>query len=163
MKRIAPLAGTLLAVLGMAGAAFASSAHTSAATTVVTTHTTSLGTILETGSGMPLYLDQGDKPPHFACTGGCLSIWPVDKAVGTLKATGAAKQSDLGTVKGPGGVKMVTYKGHPLYTFTSDSKNTPTGEADDGFYVVSPAGTKIVKTAKSTTTTSSSSTGAGYY
>ena len=84
------------------------------------TRHTSLGTILVNGSGQTLYLDVGDKPPHFACTGGCLSAWPPLKAIGTLKAEGAAKQSDLGSVKG-GGFKIVTYNGHPLYTFASDT------------------------------------------
>ena len=85
---------------------------------------------------------QGDKPPHFACLGGCLKAWPPLKATGTLKAGGGAKQADLGTVKGPGG-KMVTYKGHPLYTFVSDTSANPTsGEGVNGFFVVSPSGSQ---------------------
>ncbi len=108
--------------LALASAAFGDSARSSAAT-VVTTKKTSLGTILVTGSGRALYLDVSDKPGHPACTGGCLSIWPPLKASGTPKAEGGAKAADLGTIKIAGGVKQVTYNGHPLYTFASDTNS----------------------------------------
>src|ERR1700722_19840989 len=153
---IIPIAAAALAT---AGVALASSAHTSAASTVVNTKHTSLGTILVNGAGDTLYLDVGDKPPHFACTGACVSAWPLDKAVGKLMAKGAAKQADLGSVKGPGGVKMVTYAGHPLYTFTSDTKpGAVTGEGKNGFYVVGPNGAKITHAPTTTTTTTTTST-----
>src|SRR5262249_37162672 len=108
--------------------------------TVGTTKATSLGAILVPSSGRTLYFDTGDKPPKFACTGGCLKVWPPLKAVGTLKASGSAKQSLLGTTKGPAG-KVVTYHGHPLYTFVSDTKGGQTnGEGQNGFYAVGPSG-----------------------
>ena len=77
--------------LASAGVAFGSSAHASGASTTVTTKKTALGTILVTSTGRTLYLDKGDKPGHSACMGGCLSAWPPLKAVGTLKAGGAAE------------------------------------------------------------------------
>src|SRR5581483_893220 len=129
--------------LALAASASGQAAHSSGAT-VVMTKKTSLGTILVTGSGRTLYLDVSDKPGHPACTGGCLSAWPPLKASGTLKAEGAAKAADLGTIKIAGGIKQVTYKGHPLYTFTSDTKSgQTTGEGQNGFYAVSPNGTKV--------------------
>ena len=129
----------------LTGSAFGQSAHSSAAT-VVTTKKASLGTILVTSSGQTLYLDSGDKPGKPACTGGCLSIWPPLKASGTPKASGGAKASLLGTTKIAGGVKQVTYDGHQLYTFASDTKSNPTsGEGVSGFYVVGPSGSKITK------------------
>jgi predicted lipoprotein with Yx(FWY)xxD motif len=113
--------------------------------TVVTTKQTSLGTILVTSSGQTLYLDSADKPPHFACTGSCLKAWPPLKASGSLKAAGGAKASLLAKTKGPAG-EVVTYAGHPLYTFASDTKSDPTlGEGLNGFYVVSPSGGKVNK------------------
>lgn len=160
------LALAALVALGTTAAAFAGTAHTSASQTVVNTKKTSLGVILVNGSGQTLYLDAGDKPPHFACTGGCLQAWPPLIANGTLKAKGAAKASMLKSVKGVNGKKWVTYNGHPLYTFTSDSSSNPTsGEGVNGFYVVSPNGQKIAHAPKTTTTTtssSSSSTSKGY-
>ena len=149
-------------------AAFAALAGASSPTTVVSTAHTSLGTVLVTSAGKTLYLDTNDKPPKFACTGGCLKAWPPLKAVGTVKAAGSAKASLLGTVKGPAG-KMVTYHGHPLYTFAADTKGNPTsGEGENGFYAVSTAGSKVTKSTTTTTTTSShkykppSSGGGGY-
>ena len=148
------LVSVALGALALAGSAFGQSAHSSAAT-VVTTEKTSLGTILVTSSGRSLYLDVADKPGHPACTGGCLSIWPPLKASVTLKAAGGAKAADLATIKIAGGIKQVTYKGHPLYTFASDTKSGQTsGEGQNGFYVVSPSGSKITK--------SSSSSSGGY-
>jgi len=162
MKISGILLGSLaLAALALAGSASGQSAHTSAAT-VVTTKQTSLGTILVTGSGRTLYLDAADRPGHPACTGGCLSIWPPLKASGTPKASGGAKASMLATTKIAGGVEQVTYDKHPLYTFASATTGT-SGEGENGFYVISPSGSKITKAIKvtSTTTSSSSSAAAG--
>jgi predicted lipoprotein with Yx(FWY)xxD motif len=166
MKRIQLLlALSSIAVLGVATAAFGQSAHSSASHTVVTTKQTSLGTILVTSSGQTLYLDVGDKPGHWACTGTCATAWPVLSTSGAPKAAGKAKASELGTIK-HGKATQVTYGGHPLYTFTADSKGSPTsGEGVNGFYVVGPSGSKITKSTKTTTTTTSSSTtsaGGGY-
>jgi predicted lipoprotein with Yx(FWY)xxD motif len=136
-----------LGALALATSAFAQSARSSKAT-VVMTRKTSLGTILVTSAGRSLYLDTADKSGHPACTGSCLSIWPPLKASGPVKASGGAKAADLGTIKIAGGIKQVTYKGHPLYTFASDSKSGETsGEGQNGFYVVSPSGNKITKKA----------------
>jgi predicted lipoprotein with Yx(FWY)xxD motif len=127
----------------------------------VTTKSTSLGTILVTSSGQTLYLDSADKPGHPACTAKCLSAWPPLKASSTPKASASAKASLLGTTKIAGGVKQVTYDGHPLYTFASDSKSHPTsGQAINGFYVVSPTGAAIKKS--TTTTKKPTSTTPGY-
>ena len=151
MNRLKPLVALAsVGALALAGTAFGSTPHATAPAKIVSTKHTSLGTILVTGSGQTLYLDTGDKPPHFACTGACLKVWPPLKAIGTVKATGAAKAALLGATNGPGG-KTVTYNGHPLYTFISDNTNNPTsGEGQHGFYVVSPTGNKIAKTSTST-------------
>jgi predicted lipoprotein with Yx(FWY)xxD motif len=155
MKRRVLFIPVAVATLALASTAFGESAHSSAAGAVVSTHHTSLGTILATGSGRTLYLDSAGK-----CTGGCLAIWPPLKTSGAPKASGGAKAADLGTTKLAGG-KQVTYKGHPLYTFASDTKSGETsGEGVSGFYVVSPSGSKITKSSHTTTSSSSSS---GYH
>ena len=157
------LSAIAIGTLGLTGTALGQSAHVSTPTVVKTKHT-SFGAILVTSSGHTLYLDAADKPGHPACTGSCLSIWPPLKATGALKGSGGAKTSMLGTTKIAGGIKQVTYKGHPLYTFASDSKSSPTsGEGQNGFYVVSPAGVKITKPAKTTTGTTTTSSGSGTY
>jgi predicted lipoprotein with Yx(FWY)xxD motif len=147
-----------MAVLGVTVTASGQSARSSAAHTVVTTKQTSLGTILVTSSGQTLYLDVGDKPGHFACTGMCAAAWPALSTSGKPKAAGKAKASYLGTVK-HGTLTQVTYKGHPMYTFTADTSSSPiSGQGVNGFYVVSPGGKRITKAAKTTTSTTTTST-----
>jgi predicted lipoprotein with Yx(FWY)xxD motif len=144
-----------MAVLGVTVTASGQSARSSAAHTVVTTKQTSLGTILVTSSGQTLYLDVGDKPGHFACTGMCAAAWPALSTSGKPKAAGKAKASYLGTVK-HGTLTQVTYKGYPMYTFTADTSSSPiSGQGVNGFYVVSPGGKRISKAAKTTTSTTS--------
>jgi predicted lipoprotein with Yx(FWY)xxD motif len=159
------LTGALAALGAGATVAFAHTAHSASGAATVNTKSTKLGTILVTSSGKTLYLDVGDKPPHFACTGGCLGAWPPLTSAGKPKAAGKAKASMLSTVKN-GSVTQVTYDGHPLYTFKSDTSGNPTsGEGVNGFYVVSPSGAKITHAPSKTTTTSSSTTsssGGGY-
>jgi hypothetical protein len=78
------------------------------------------------------------------------------------QGVGGAKAADLGTIKGPGGIKQVAYKGHPLYAFAADTESNPiSGEGVDSFFVLSPSGTEITKATKTTTTSTSSSAG-GY-
>jgi predicted lipoprotein with Yx(FWY)xxD motif len=64
---------------------------------------------------------------------------------GTPKASGGVKASLLGTTKRADGTMEVTYGGHPLYRFTSDTRpGLTTGEGNDGFgadwWVVKPTG-----------------------
>ena len=162
--RRAVLVAVAIGALALAASALARSAHM-ASGTVVTTKKTALGTILVTGSGKTLYLDVHDKTGHPACKAGCLTIWPPLKASGKVTAAGGAKKADLGTIKITGGIKQVTYDKHPLYLFVSAAKGT-SGEGVNGFYVVSPSGSKIAKSTTapttSTTTPSTTSTGGGY-
>lgn len=145
MNKLWLLAATSAAtLLAGGGAALGESAHASSAATVVMTKSTSLGTILATGSGKTLYADTG------ACTGGCLQIWPPYMAKGKLKAEGQAKAADLGKKNG-----QVTYDGHLLYTFASDATGT-SGEGSGGFYVVGPSGSLIKHAPKSSGSSSSS-------
>jgi predicted lipoprotein with Yx(FWY)xxD motif len=158
LKLVAALSG--VALLVVVASAFGHSAHTSGARAVVTTKKSSaLGTILVTSSGKTLYLDSGDRPPTFACTGGCLQAWPELTTSGKPTAKGQAKASKLGTIK-RGSSTQVTYAGHPLYTFSSDTSSNPTsGEGVNGFYVVSPSGSMIKH---STASTGSGSTSSGW-
>jgi predicted lipoprotein with Yx(FWY)xxD motif len=146
------IAAAAIATLGMAGSALAMSAHSSRASAVVSTKHTSLGTILVTGSGQTLYLDVAGKAGRSV-----LAIWPPLTTTGAPKASGGAKASMLGTTKDATGTKQVTYDGHPLYTFASAATGT-SGEGVDGFYVVSPSGTKIASSTNQTTTTTSGTT-----
>ena len=154
MKRLTSVLAIASMMLGASVAlAAASNAHTAASVAVVGTRDSSLGTILVAANGHTLYLDKADPKNKSTCTGGCASAWPPLTTSGKPKAKGAAKASDLGTISDGGGVKQVTYDGHPLYFFASDTAaGQTTGQGQSGFYVVSPSGKSITK----------SSTGGGY-
>ncbi len=67
---------------------------------------------------------------------------------GAPKTEGEAVAADLGTTTGSEGTKQVTYKGHPLYWYVSDSKvGETTGQGVQSFgaawWVLSPSGSEI--------------------
>lgn len=152
MKKFAVLLAVAVSAVGAAGA-FGSSKS------VVGTAHTSLGTVLVNAKGLTLYLFEGDKGKRLGCNGKCLKAWfPV---TGTGSATGAAKASELATVKRGSGTQ-VTYGGHPLYTFVGDTKRGQVnGQAlnlnGNLWYVVSPSGSAMTASSKS----SPSSSGGG--
>jgi predicted lipoprotein with Yx(FWY)xxD motif len=81
------------------------------------------------------------------CTGGCEAVWPVFNTDLTTATLGAGlKSSDFATIINPNGIKQVTYRGWPLYTFsppgTGNTGNVPekpdsiTGEGIGGVWFV---------------------------
>ncbi len=68
--------------------------------------------------GRTLYTNTADTPTHLICTGSCLSIWPP--ILGTAKVGAGLSAGMFGTVR-RGSATQVTYQGHPLYEFSSDS------------------------------------------
>lgn len=78
-------------------------------------------TILVTNSGRSLYSLSGERKGHFICTksSGCTGVWfPLTVPTGWTPKGPVT----LGTVHRPEGSVQVTYRGHPLYTFSGDSK-----------------------------------------
>jgi predicted lipoprotein with Yx(FWY)xxD motif len=75
-------------------------------------------TVLVDAQGMTIYSLSGEQNGKFICTSSaCLQVWhPVTAS----SATPAGTVGSLGTVKRPDGTVQVTYRGMPLYTFTSD-------------------------------------------
>jgi predicted lipoprotein with Yx(FWY)xxD motif len=122
----------------------------SAATTVSTVHT-ALGTVLVAGpKRLTVYLFAADKGSKSSCSGECAQVWPPVTTKGSPRASGGALASDLGTTSRAGGVKQLTYKGHPLYYYVGDQRSgTSTGEGIDSFgaawYVLSPTGKAIMR------------------
>ena len=53
------------------------------------------------------------------CTGGCLNSWPVFYQEKITVSSGLIS-SDFGTITRDDGIKQTTYKGWPLYYFSSD-------------------------------------------
>jgi predicted lipoprotein with Yx(FWY)xxD motif len=122
---------------------------------VVSTLSTSLGTILVDTRGRTLYLFEKDRNGKSACAGQCATFWPPLLASGKPRAAGTTKASLVGTTKRADGRLQVTYNHHPLYTFAKDTKKGQTnGEGVNAFGavwdVVSPAGAKVAKQTPST-------------
>jgi predicted lipoprotein with Yx(FWY)xxD motif len=96
-------------------------AHSSRAVKVELHHT-SLGSILTTTSGLTLYVFTKDHGAHNSCVKvkECAEVWPALKTSGTPTAGAGVRASLLTSIRIEGGVKQVTYAGHPLYLFKGD-------------------------------------------
>ena len=82
--------------------------------------TTSLGKVLVDGAGMTLYTFKKDTGSVATCTGKCAALWPPLLTKGTPKAGGGVG-GNLGVTTGSG-PQQATYNGHPLYTYSGDTK-----------------------------------------
>ena len=152
---------TLAAVLVLAACSSSSksssvAAGPSSSTATVTVRSTSMGMVLSDSAGRPLYTYSGDQAgaTTSACTGGCASAWPPLTTNGTPTAgpgvTGTLSKLSSG---------QVTWNGHPLYTFASDSPGgNPTGDGVSGFHLAVASGS----TAPASTTTTKASSGYHY-
>jgi predicted lipoprotein with Yx(FWY)xxD motif len=146
---VAALAALALGALG--GIAFA------ATTKDVKTGSTSLGTVLVNKKGLTLYDLSVEKKNHFICTGSCNSTW---HPLRPRKGHSPSGVGHLSVLKRPDGTKQIAYKGHPLYTFSGDSKKGDTN--GQGFMDVGTWGVVKVKKSSSTQTqTTNTSTGGG--
>jgi predicted lipoprotein with Yx(FWY)xxD motif len=88
----------------------------------VSTASSSLGTVLVDSQGRTLYLFKADQGTKSACSGACASAWPPLRVSGKPTVGGGATAAKLGTTQRSDGKPEVTYNGHPLYTYTGDSK-----------------------------------------
>jgi len=81
-----------------------------------------LGKILVDSEGFTLYDFHKDKGGKSACYGACANVWPPLTASGAPRATSGVEAAKLGTTKRSDGTIQVTYAGHPLYTYVTDTK-----------------------------------------
>ncbi len=81
-----------------------------------------LGRILVDAKGFTLYDFHMDKGVKSSCYGSCAQVWPPLTSGGSPRADGGAEAAKLGTTRRKDGTTQVTYAGHPLYTYTADSK-----------------------------------------
>ena len=107
-----------------------------------------IGTFLVDGHGRTLYLFQKDKTARSTCSGACATDWPPLLTSGKAKASGSVRKALLGTTKRSDGSTQVTYKGHPLYTYSGDQKAGDTnGQAVSAYgarwYAVTPSGKRV--------------------
>ena len=106
-----------------------------------------LGTGLLTNRGFALYVFAPDAGRRVTCTDGCATAWPpLLVPAGQAVAAGPGVRSGLlGTAPDPGGGRVVTYHGWPLYTYLGDAvpgHAAGQGSDDDGgyWYVMRPSG-----------------------
>jgi len=118
-----------------------------------------LGLVVVDDQGRVLYSYAKDTASTSACTGGCATTWPPLTTSGTPTGSGLGATA-LATITRADGTEQVTLGGHPLYTFSGDSKPGDTnGQGTGGvWYVVGPVG-NVMKNALATTT---SQAGGGY-
>lgn len=141
------------------GSAPAAIAPTAATTKIARAHVTagpsSLGRHLMDGRGRALYLFTADRGRRSTCYGQCAAIWPPLLTHGRPAAGAGARRSLLGTTRRRDGRTQVTYAGHPLYLFVSDTRRGQvSGEGvthfGGTFLAVSPAGRALRKQAAAT-------------
>jgi predicted lipoprotein with Yx(FWY)xxD motif len=77
-------------------------------------------TILTNGNGDTLYYYKPDTATSSACTGSCASAWPPLLSPGGTPTSSSNLPGKLSVISDANGTQ-VTYNGHPLYTFASDT------------------------------------------
>ena len=113
--------------------------------TIAGAEVSGLGTVLVDAEGMTLYEFTEDKGTTSNCYGECEAAWPPLTASGKPTAGEGAMSADLGTTKRKDGTLQVTYKGHPLYTFSGDSAagEANGSELDGTWFVLNEAGSAV--------------------
>jgi predicted lipoprotein with Yx(FWY)xxD motif len=151
---LAPVAAAV-AIAGCGGASASSASSkaapskpASSATPTVALAPSKFGKILVGPNGRTLYDFVADKAMASTCYGACASLWPPLTVSGAPTAGPGLRASLLGTTKRTDGTTEVTYNGHPLYYFVSDTKpGDTTGQAINQFgapwYVLTANGTEI--------------------
>jgi predicted lipoprotein with Yx(FWY)xxD motif len=148
-----PLRLALVALLAVfAAIAVRGAAAAPSSGTVVRVAKSGLGRMLVDGRGRTLYLFEADRNGKSMCSGSCVSFWPPLVAKGKPKAGSGVSARLLGTIKRSDGRMQVTYAGHPLYTFSLDTRAGSTkGEGLNDFgahwFAVGASGRKLVKRA----------------
>ena len=165
------VATVALAACGSSAASTPSSGSGSSSTPAVAsgsgikTVSTSRGMVLANSAGHTLYWFAIDTPGKSNCNGQCASYWPPVPA-SAKAAAGASLPGALGSIKRADGSGQLTYRGHPLYTYTGD---TAAGQVNGNgisasgglWWAMTPSGAKLAA-AKPKTSSSSGSGGSGY-
>jgi predicted lipoprotein with Yx(FWY)xxD motif len=107
-----------------------------------------VGQIVVDSKGFTLYDFHKDKGTTSSCNGACAGVWPPLTTEGAPQAKGGAVASQLGTTKRSDGTMQVTYAGHPLYTYTADTKPGEVNGNDFSsygaqWYALKPSGEEV--------------------
>ena len=129
--------------------------------------TAKIGKVLTADEGRTVYLFEKDKGGKSSCYGACAQAWPPVLTTGKPKAGSGAEASKLDTAKRTDGKAQVTYYGHPLYYYVTDTKpgqTTGNGLKQFGaeWYAMNASGAKVEnKSSSKGSGGSSSSSSAG--
>jgi predicted lipoprotein with Yx(FWY)xxD motif len=95
--------------------------------------------ILTDKNGQTLYYFSKDTKGTSACTGGCVSIWPVFYDA-SLTVSEGLSPGDFSTITRADGAMQTTYKGFPLYYFHEDLQPGDTNgeKVNNVWYVAKP-------------------------
>jgi predicted lipoprotein with Yx(FWY)xxD motif len=80
------------------------------------------GRMLFDGRGRAIYLFTRERSSKSRCYGECAVAWPPVYTSGRPRARGGAAARLLGTTTRRGGRRQVTYNGHPLYYYVTDTR-----------------------------------------
>ena len=152
---------------GTTSAASSSAASSPAGTGVaIETRSGPLGTFLTDAQGKALYMFAAEASTTSACDSSCQQTWPPLTTTVSATAMSGAQASLISTVSGPNGTLQVTYAGHRLYYYASDSAPGDTkGQGFDSFgakwWLLTPSGQPITSTSGGGSSSASSSSGGG--
>jgi predicted lipoprotein with Yx(FWY)xxD motif len=141
-----------------------SAAPTTAGTSVtLKTENGTAGVWLADQAGRTLYIFTKDTGTTSTCYGACATAWPPLTTTGTVAASGSVSASQLGTTTRTDGTKQVTYAGHPLYYFQSDTSAGQTkGQGVQGvWFLLGPTGNVMKPAAPPPAPTTKPATGGG--
>ena len=88
--------------------------------TAITVRDSEFGPMLFDSRKQAIYIFENDSEGRTVCYDECAEAWPPVYTKGEPKATGAVKQSLLGTVERRDGRRQVTYAGKPLYFYAHE-------------------------------------------
>jgi predicted lipoprotein with Yx(FWY)xxD motif len=121
------------------------------ARTQVSTHSTTLGSVLVDSRGHTLYVFDLDHGTKSSCTGACTASWHAFLTSSKPVALHGVAASKLGMAKRAGGKSQVTFMGHPLYFYVGDTKaGNVRGAAIAHWAAFSPTGAKLRDAAATT-------------
>jgi len=132
---------TFLLLLALTWTAAAIAAPTRAQ---VSARSTSLGSVLVDSRGHTLYVFDLDRGKKSSCTGACTSLWHAFLTSTKPLAVHGVSAAKIGLAKRANGKFQVTFMGHPLYFFVSDTKAGDVHGASVAHWAAfSPTGAKL--------------------
>jgi predicted lipoprotein with Yx(FWY)xxD motif len=145
--------------------ASAAASQAAASGTVLKTATISGTTVLTNAKGFTVYSFAPDTATKSNCNGSCAQYWPPVKGPATA---GSGVTGKLGTITRSDGSTQVTYDGHPLYTYVSDTapgqaKGNGVNLSGGVWHEVTVTGAAAPAAHSSPSSSSSSGGGAGGY